>query len=119
MQTRIVVLSDAWDLLKFLSDAEFSLDEKSAGKELKEAAVPVLTAALGALEDVSRWETAEIEAALRQNNQQMAFEPPDLGPLLGSPATGNTMGGTIGGAIACNLAGPRRPKAGAPATPAG
>ena len=65
VQTRIVVLSDAWDLLKFLSDAEFGLDEKSAGKELKDAAVPVLTAALGALEDVPRWETAEIEAALK------------------------------------------------------
>ena len=52
---------------------------------------------------------AEIEAALRQNNQQMAFEPVDLGRLLG---TGED-GGTIGGAIACNLAGPRRIKVGA------
>ena len=52
---------------------------------------------------------AEIEAALRQNNQQMAFEPVDLGILLG----GEGEAGTIGGAIACNLAGPRRIKAGA------
>ncbi|MCH7936049.1 MAG: FAD-binding protein [Proteobacteria bacterium] len=52
---------------------------------------------------------AEIEAALRQNNQQMAFEPADLGVLLG----GEEEAGTIGGAIACNLAGPRRIKAGA------
>ncbi len=52
---------------------------------------------------------AEIEAALRQNNQQMAFEPADLGILLG----GEGDAGTIGGAIACNLAGPRRIKAGA------
>lgn len=52
---------------------------------------------------------AEIEAALRQNNQQMAFEPTDLGILLG----GEEEAGTIGGAIACNLAGPRRIKAGA------
>jgi glycolate oxidase FAD binding subunit len=52
---------------------------------------------------------AEIEAALRQNNQQMAFEPADLGVLLG----GKEEAGTIGGAIACNLAGPRRIKAGA------
>jgi glycolate oxidase FAD binding subunit len=50
---------------------------------------------------------AEIKAALRQNNQQMAFEPPDLGVLYGN------RGGTIGGAIACNLAGPRRIQAGA------
>ncbi len=52
---------------------------------------------------------AEIEAALRQNNQQMAFEPADLGILLG----GEGDAGTIGGAIACNLAGSRRIKAGA------
>jgi glycolate oxidase FAD binding subunit len=52
---------------------------------------------------------AEIEAALRQNNQQLAFEPADLGILLG----GEGDAGTIGGAIACNLAGPRRIKAGA------
>jgi glycolate oxidase FAD binding subunit len=51
----------------------------------------------------------EIEAALRQNNQQMAFEPADLGPLLGS----GEESGSIGGAIACNLAGPRRIKVGA------
>jgi glycolate oxidase FAD binding subunit len=50
---------------------------------------------------------AEIEAALGQNNQHMAFEPPDLGRLYGN------QGGTIGGAIACNLAGPRRIQAGA------
>ena len=52
---------------------------------------------------------AEIEAALRQNNQQMAFEPADLGRLMGS----DPEAGTIGGAIACNLAGPRRIQAGA------
>jgi glycolate oxidase FAD binding subunit len=52
---------------------------------------------------------AEIEAALRQNNQQMAFEPADLSGLMGS----DPEAGTIGGAIACNLAGPRRIQAGA------
>ena len=35
VQTRIVVLGDAWDLLKFLNDNEFTLDEKSATKELR------------------------------------------------------------------------------------
>ncbi len=50
-----------------------------------------------------------IEAEMESHGQQLAFEPPDLGPLLGSDAAG----GTIGGVIACNLAGPRRPKAGA------
>ena len=51
----------------------------------------------------------DIEALLAQNDQRLAFEPPDLGPLYGH-AAGE---GTIGGVIACNLAGPRRPFAGA------
>jgi glycolate oxidase FAD binding subunit len=52
---------------------------------------------------------AEIETALRDNHQQLAFEPADLAPLYGGPASA----GTIGGALSCNLAGPRRLKAGA------
>ena len=52
---------------------------------------------------------AEIEAALAAERQQLAFEPSDLGPLLGV-AAGQ---GSIGGTLACNLAGPRRIKAGA------
>ena len=52
---------------------------------------------------------AEIEALLAPHRQHLAFEPADLGPLLGAaPARG-----TIGGAVACNLSGPRRFKAGA------
>ncbi|MFV9633543.1 glutamate--tRNA ligase [Mycobacterium neumannii] len=66
VQTRIVVLGDAWDLLQFLNDAEFALDEKSAAKELKPEAVAVLDAALGALEDVADWTTPAIEAALKE-----------------------------------------------------
>ncbi len=52
---------------------------------------------------------AEIEALLEKNNQELAFEPMDYGPLLGAAADQ----GTIGGAIAVNLSGPRRIKAGA------
>ncbi|OBF92295.1 glutamate--tRNA ligase [Mycobacterium sp. 852002-51152_SCH6134967] len=66
VQTRIVVLGDAWDLLRFLNDAEFTLDEKSAAKELKPEAVAVLGAALGALENVGDWTTPAIEAALKE-----------------------------------------------------
>jgi glutamyl-tRNA synthetase len=65
VQTRIVVLGDAWELLKFLDDASFALDEKSAAKELRADAVPVLDAALSALEVVSEWTTESIEAALK------------------------------------------------------
>ena len=55
---------------------------------------------------------AEIDAALAENGQALAFEPPDLGPLFG--AAPKTAGGaaSIGGGFACNLAGPRRIKAG-------
>ena len=52
---------------------------------------------------------AEIEARLAEAGQQLAFEPGDLGGLLGQ-ASGS---GTLGGVIGCNLAGPRRLKAGA------
>lgn len=50
----------------------------------------------------------EIEAALADKGQDLAFEPPDLGPLLGGPANA----GTLAGALACGLAGPRRVSAG-------
>ena len=65
VQTRIVVLGDAWGLLKFLDDASFVLDEKSAAKELRTDAVPVLDATLAALEGVVEWTTEGIEAALK------------------------------------------------------
>jgi glycolate oxidase FAD binding subunit len=52
---------------------------------------------------------AEIEALLDKSNQQLAFEPMDYGPLFGG-APGK---GSLGGAIAANLSGPRRIKAGA------
>jgi glycolate oxidase FAD binding subunit len=52
---------------------------------------------------------AEIEALLESRGQALAFEPMDLGPLLG----GALGAGTIGGVLAANLGGPRRIKAGA------
>jgi glycolate oxidase FAD binding subunit len=52
---------------------------------------------------------AEIEALLAANNQELAFEPMDYGPIFG----GTAGRGTIGGVLAANLSGPRRIKAGA------
>jgi glycolate oxidase FAD binding subunit len=55
---------------------------------------------------------AEIEAALAASHQMLAFEPPDWDALYGVPAA-EVGRRTLGGVIACNLSGPRRPKAGA------
>ncbi len=52
---------------------------------------------------------AEITDTLAAQNQMLSFEPPDWGPLLGAAAGI----GTLGGAIGCNLAGPRRIRHGA------
>ena len=52
---------------------------------------------------------ATIAAVLAEQRQHMAFDPGDWGPLYGvEPGRG-----TLGGAIAVNLGGPRRIKAGA------
>ncbi|MGH6954797.1 MAG: FAD-binding protein, partial [Alphaproteobacteria bacterium] len=85
------------------SDGGAVLDlSELTGIELYEPAELVLSAGAGTL-------LSEIEARLAANGQQFAFEPPDYGRLLGALSGGQT----IGGAVACNLAGPRRVKAGA------
>lgn len=68
---------------------------------------------------------AAVEAALAAERQMLAFEPADYAPLLGSgngdrrrAPSGDAVvrapsGATLGGALACNLSGPRRIKAGA------
>ena len=67
---------------------------------------------------------ATIEAALEAERQMLAFEPADYSPLLRASGGADLRvpggadlrapgGATLGGALACNLSGPRRIKAGA------
>jgi glutamyl-tRNA synthetase len=65
VQTRIVVLGDAWDLLKFLNDDAYTIDPKAAAKELGPDGDRVLGAALAALDGVVDWSAANVEAALK------------------------------------------------------
>ena len=67
MQTRIVVLADAWDLLKFLyvDDADFEIDPAAASKNLGADAGPVLDATIEALTELAQWRTADLEEALK------------------------------------------------------
>jgi glycolate oxidase FAD binding subunit len=51
----------------------------------------------------------DVRTVLAQQGQDFAFEPQDYGPLLGQQAGR----GTIGGLVAANLGGPRRPARGA------
>ncbi len=55
---------------------------------------------------------AEVERALDEAGQMLAFEPPDWRGLLGV-VDEESSGPTLGGVLACNLSGPRRIKAGA------
>lgn len=91
---RVIGRAAQWDMTLDLSAL--------SGVTLYEPAELVLSAKAGT-------PLAEIEALLAANGQQLAFEPMDFGPLLGTPADS----GTIAGVLAGNLSGPRRVKAGA------
>lgn len=85
------------------SQTDLTLDLSGlSGVTLYEPAELVLSAKAGT-------PLAEIETLLEKNNQELAFEPMDYGPLLGGEAGKGTIGGTIAG----NLSGPRRIKSGA------
>ncbi len=65
VQTRIVVLTDAWDLLRFLDDDSYQLEPRAVTKELGPGAGPVLDAAAAALEPLPDWSAPDIEGALK------------------------------------------------------
>ncbi|MFC4602310.1 glutamate--tRNA ligase [Rhodococcus kronopolitis] len=67
VQTRIVVLSDAWDLLKFLfvDEADFAIDPAAAAKNLGADSAPVLDATIDALDALETWATADLEESLK------------------------------------------------------
>jgi len=79
---------------------------KLAGITLYEPGELVLTARAGT-------KLAEIEAAIAENNQCMAFEPPVFGALFGTDAITTDAMPTLGGTVAAGWSGPRRVKAGA------
>ena len=65
VQTRVVVLSDGWELLKFLNDDVYAIDPKAGAKELTGDAAAVLDSALGALDVIGEWTAPAIEEALK------------------------------------------------------
>src|SRR5436190_6750658 len=78
-----------WDLSLDLSDL--------SGVTLYEPEELILSAKAGT-------PMAEIEALLAKNNQELAFEPMEYGPVFGGAPGAGTIGGTLG----ANLSGPRR-----------
>ncbi|MDQ2837378.1 MAG: glutamate--tRNA ligase [Actinomycetota bacterium] len=67
IQERVQTLAESADMLRFLfvAESDFTLDETAAAKQLGEAGQQVLAAAVPALEALTDWSTAGIEAALR------------------------------------------------------
>lgn len=67
VRERVQTLAEAVDMLMFtiVAEADFVLDEAAAAKQLGEKGLPVITAALAALDPLTDWTTPAIEAALR------------------------------------------------------
>jgi len=112
------------ETIKWAAAEQMRLDVRGNGSKLGlgRPMSDTRTLDLSALSGITYYEPAElvlsagaatpmddIRRALSEKNQIMAFEPPDLGKLLGKGPGLATLGGTL----ACNLAGPRRIKLGA------
>jgi glutamyl-tRNA synthetase len=92
VQTRIVVLGDAWGLLKFLDDDAYVIEEKAAAKELGLEAGPVLDRALSALDGVGDWSVENIETALKfALIDDMGLKPRKAFGPIRVAATGSTV----------------------------
>lgn len=67
IQTRIVTLAEVPDLLRFLfvDEEHFTIDPESKERVLTEGSDEILEASIAALEGLTSWTTADIEAALR------------------------------------------------------
>jgi glutamyl-tRNA synthetase len=92
VQTRIVVLSDGWELLKFLDDDAYAIDEKAAAKELGPDAGPVLDASLATLDGVGDWSVQNIETALKTTLiDEMGLKPRKAFGPIRVAATGSSV----------------------------
>jgi glutamyl-tRNA synthetase len=92
VQTRIVVLGDGWELLKFLDDDAYAIDEKAAAKELGPDAGPVLDASLAALDGVGDWSVEDIETALKTTLiDEMGLKPRKAFGPIRVAATGSSV----------------------------
>ncbi len=92
VQTRIVVLADAWELLKFLDDDEYAIDPKAAAKELGPDGEAVLDAALHALDSVTQWTASQLEDALKDALiEKMELKPRKAFGPIRVAATGTTV----------------------------
>jgi glutamyl-tRNA synthetase len=92
VQTRIVVLKDAWDLLRFLDDDSYQLEPRAVAKELGPGAGPLLDAASDALEPLGDGSAPDIEAALKSALiDRMGLKPRQAFGPVRVAATGSTV----------------------------
>ena len=67
VQERIQTLVEGADMLRFLVDAEVSMNEIAVAKQLGEAGQAVLAVAVPALESLTSWDAGSIEETLRDS----------------------------------------------------